>query len=263
MAKDKKSFLLYTDLIHTVSQLPDDKAGALFKHILEYVNDKEPKTDDIIISIAFEPIRQALKRDLKRYEEIRERNRENARKRWDSKKSDNIQKDATACDGIPNNATACDGIPNNATACEIIPSHANHADNDIVNVIDSDNVNDIKKENKEKPLKSPKRGKPPQKKMNLKFPYSSEDFIKAWNVLVEMPKWKKKIEHAIQLSLDKLGKYEEAFAIELMERAISGNYQGVVFPDTDEAYQKWKKSRKTESKEVNQSNVNDIWNSRR
>ena len=250
MAKDKKSFLLYTDLIHTVSQLPDDKAGALFKHILEYVNDKEPETNDMIISIAFEPIRQALKRDLKRYEEIRERNRENARKRWDARKNETMQKDATACDGIPNNATAC----------ESIPSHANHADNDIVNVID--NVNDIKKEVKEKPLKSPSRRKLPQKKMNLEFPYSSKEFTETWKVLAEMPKWKKKIEHSLQISLDKLGKYDEAFAIELMERAISGNYQGVVFPDTDEAYQKWKKGHKKESVDPNK-NVNSLWSSRK
>ncbi|MBK3516688.1 DUF6291 domain-containing protein [Carboxylicivirga marina] len=80
MAKDKKSFLLYTDLIHTVSQLPDDKAGALFKHILEYVNDKEPETNDIIVKIAFEPIKQGLKRDLEKYLKIIERNKANGKR---------------------------------------------------------------------------------------------------------------------------------------------------------------------------------------
>ncbi len=69
MADGKKGFVLYADLIHTVSKLPDDKAGQLLKHILSYVNDENPETDDIIISIAFEPIKQQLKRDLKKYEE--------------------------------------------------------------------------------------------------------------------------------------------------------------------------------------------------
>lgn len=69
MAENKKSFLLYCDLIHTIEKLPNEKAGELFKHILMYVNDKDPQTDDLIVSITFEPIKQQLKRDLKNWEE--------------------------------------------------------------------------------------------------------------------------------------------------------------------------------------------------
>ena len=76
MAKDKKSFVLYADLIHTVNQLPSDKAGDLFKHILSYVNDEKPKTDDIIVKIAFEPIKQQLKRDLNKWDDIRKKRSE-------------------------------------------------------------------------------------------------------------------------------------------------------------------------------------------
>lgn len=64
MAENKKSFVLYCDVIHTISHLSDEQAGRLFKHIAEYVNDKNPVTDDVIINIAFEPIKQQLKRDL-------------------------------------------------------------------------------------------------------------------------------------------------------------------------------------------------------
>jgi len=67
MASEKKSFVLYSDLIFTVSQLPNDKAGELFKHILMYVNDENPITDDLIINISFEPIKQQLKRDLNKW----------------------------------------------------------------------------------------------------------------------------------------------------------------------------------------------------
>ncbi len=73
MAENKKSFLLYTDVFFTVEKLTDEKAGQLFKHILAYVNDKYPETDDIILQIAFEPIKQSLKRDLRKYESIREK----------------------------------------------------------------------------------------------------------------------------------------------------------------------------------------------
>lgn len=75
MAENKKSFILYTDIIHTVKKLPKEKAGELFVHLLEYVNDLNPVTDDLVIELAFEPIKQSLKRDLKKYENIREQKR--------------------------------------------------------------------------------------------------------------------------------------------------------------------------------------------
>lgn len=68
MAENKKSFVLYCDTLHMVSKLPNDKAGELFKHLLRYVNDENPETEDLIIQIAFEPIKQQLKRDLKKWE---------------------------------------------------------------------------------------------------------------------------------------------------------------------------------------------------
>lgn len=98
MATDKKSFLIYCDIIHTVEQLTDEQAGDLFKHILRYVNDLNPQSDSVITKIAFEPIRQALKRDLDKYETIRKRNSDNARMRWD----------ATASSGIPNDTKNAD-----------------------------------------------------------------------------------------------------------------------------------------------------------
>lgn len=72
MAEGKKSFILYADQIDLVEMLPDDKAGELFKHIMRYVNDLNPETDDLTIKLAFEPIKKQLKRDLNRYEEKRE-----------------------------------------------------------------------------------------------------------------------------------------------------------------------------------------------
>ena len=116
MATDKKSFLIYCDIIHTVEQLTDEQAGDLFKHLLRYVNDQDPQSDSVITKIAFEPIRQALKRDLEKYESIRKRNSDNARMRWD--------------------ATASSGIPNDTK----------NADSDIVIGIDSDKDIKVKKD---------------------------------------------------------------------------------------------------------------------
>jgi hypothetical protein len=96
MAENKKSFLLYCDLIHTVNKMPNEKAGELLKHILSYVNDEEPTTDDLIIQLTFEPIKQSLKRDLIKYERTRQRNIENINKRWENTKN------TTGINGIPN-----------------------------------------------------------------------------------------------------------------------------------------------------------------
>ena len=73
MANDKKSFLLYTDIYFTVKKLTDEQAGILFKHILSYVNDENPVINNVIIDLVFEPIKQSLKRDLRRYEKIIEK----------------------------------------------------------------------------------------------------------------------------------------------------------------------------------------------
>lgn len=77
MAENKKSFLLYCDIIFTVKKLTDEQAGKLFKHILSYVNDENPEMEDTVLDLVFEPIKQSLKRDLMRYENICKRNQIN------------------------------------------------------------------------------------------------------------------------------------------------------------------------------------------
>ena len=71
MAENKKSFVLYADLIHTVKKMPKNKAGELLLTILAYVNDENPVINDLLISLVFEPIKQQLKRDLIKYETIK------------------------------------------------------------------------------------------------------------------------------------------------------------------------------------------------
>ena len=69
--ENKKSFLLYADQKHVFDQLPNDLAWKLIKHLLSYVNDEDPQTDDLIIKVAFEPIKQQLKRDLEKRNDIK------------------------------------------------------------------------------------------------------------------------------------------------------------------------------------------------
>ena len=79
MAEGKKTVLLYCDLIHTVEKLTDVQAGKLFKHYLRYINDLNPKIDDTLIDIVFEPIKQQLKRDLKKWDVYINKQRENGK----------------------------------------------------------------------------------------------------------------------------------------------------------------------------------------
>jgi hypothetical protein len=92
MAKDKKGFILYSDQKELFEQLPNEKAGELIKFIMAYVNDENPQTDDLIINLAFTPIKQQLKRDLIKFEEKKEirskAGKAGAEKRWQNVAND-------------------------------------------------------------------------------------------------------------------------------------------------------------------------------
>ena len=91
--------------------------------------------------------------------------------------------------------------------------------------------NEIENENEIKNVK---------RKPDLIFPFSSKDFLDTWNVLVNEKKWKRKSLSALQASLKQLSEFDEYYAIDLMLKAISGGYQGVVFSNTKSEYLKQK-----------------------
>jgi len=76
MATGKKSFILYCDLIDEVDHLTDEEKGKLFQHLLEYVNDMNPVMDDRVILGSWKHIQRQLKRDLEKYEGIKEKRSE-------------------------------------------------------------------------------------------------------------------------------------------------------------------------------------------
>ncbi len=77
---------------------------------------------------------------------------------------------------------------------------------------------------------------------DLILPFQDHDFVITWNELRQQPKWKSKTARALQMSLNQLSKYDVRFAVDLMENAIAGNYQGVVFDNTPEKYDRWLKN---------------------
>jgi hypothetical protein len=118
MAENKKSFTAYCDWNTTFNSLPDEKAGQLIKHLFAYVNDEEPTTDDLLINAVFANIKATLKRDLIKWKEKSEKNKQIAIDRW--------------------NKNASKGIDINANVCERIKTDANYTDS----VSDSDSVSD-------------------------------------------------------------------------------------------------------------------------
>jgi len=137
MAKDKNSFLIYCDIIHTVDKLDDIQAGKLFKHLLKYVNDLNPVAEDIVTEIAFEPIKQSLKRDLQKYESIRERNKENAKKRWNATASDRIPKHTKNADS--------DSVSDSVISKDIYRSfaHLSISNADVEKLLEKYSINEI------------------------------------------------------------------------------------------------------------------------
>lgn len=95
MATDKKSFILYSDLLTVIKKITEqdrvnktNDAGELFLHILEYVNDNDPDPVNFLVDMAFEPIKLSLKRDLRKYESYIEKQSLNGKKGGRPKKAE-------------------------------------------------------------------------------------------------------------------------------------------------------------------------------
>jgi len=159
MAKDKKSFVLYCDFITTFDELTDEEAGRLIKHILQYVNDLNPIMEDRLLKVAFEPIKQQLKRDLRNWEGKLNQKSDGGKlgnlKRWNKdlydkvisneitiEEADNIiidrKRNHSVSDSDKKRRTVSDSDNNNRTVSDGIASVAVNV-NDNVNVTVNDN----------------------------------------------------------------------------------------------------------------------------
>ena len=122
-------------------------------------------------------------------------------------------------------------------------SSVNFADeSQIPHIIDNINIkqeDSLAHTHESSPLPKKKSRKEIKDENPLVYPFSSIAFMSAWETLRQTPKWKKKLNYALQLSLDKLSKFEEEFAIRQVERAIESGWTGVVFTGTERDYQEW------------------------
>lgn len=205
---------------------PPEIRLAVYDAMFEYAATGEIPNMDTESMMAFFFIKAEIDENQTRYEEMVETNRENGRRGGAPKGNQNAKKK-----GI----TETSENKQNNRPLEKQPDITETSENNLNDMI----CNDIISEEEIKPKGFTK------KKTELTLPYTSQEFINTWEMLCQQPKWKKKTDSALQMSLKKLGKYPEKFAIHLMEDAIAGGYQGIVFNDTDIKFQQWQKNAST------------------
>ncbi len=203
MANGKKSFILYCDLIHTVAQLPDQHAGKLLKHILSYVNDENPADPyDLVLNVAWQPIKHQLKRDLKKWEGYIEKQRENGAK-----------------GGRPPKPNPKKGEPKKPKPLSENPPQPKKADSVTVSV--SDSVNGIVNVNETK------------KEKGVALPFLDNEFKKAWQIWKDYKKdehkFKYKSDHSEKHALAKLNNLADGdidTALKIIHTSIANGWKG-------------------------------------
>ena len=133
--ENKKSFVLYADLIKSIEHLTYEEKGILLTHLLEYVNDMNPVLTDRLILTAWKPIELQLKRDLKKFEEVKAKRSVAGKRSAESRALKNDEQ-------TPTNSTSVESVeqtPTNPTDNDNDNDNDNVTDND--NVINSNNIN--------------------------------------------------------------------------------------------------------------------------
>ena len=131
MAKDKTSFVLYSDQRTLIELLSNEQAGVLLKHIFAYVNDENPICEDQLINIAFEPIKQQFKRDLVKWERTKEGRSKAGLASAEARKSNKLQQTSTNVNKVQQDST-------NSTVNDNVNVNVNDINNNIVESIDYD-----------------------------------------------------------------------------------------------------------------------------
>ena len=187
MAENKTSFVLYSDQRTLIDLLSNEQAGKLLKHIYSYVNDENPICEDVLINVAFEPIKQQFKRDLKKWERTKESRSKAGLASAEARKNKQSSTKSTNVKCVQQSST-------NSTV--------NVNDNVNVNV----NVNDIKNNIDSRKLKFSQSLKPfldlygkdmlnnfyeywtEENKSNTKF---KQELQKTWNLKSRLERWSK------------------------------------------------------------------------
>jgi len=125
----KNSFIIYYDYAEHFALLSDEELGRLIRAMFLYDKDGTLPQFDGMLKMAFSFIKTQLDIDKEKFEKVCERNRNNIKKRWNTKNT-------TGTNGIPDNTKNTDN------------DNENDNDNDNDNENDNDNDNDNENDNK-------------------------------------------------------------------------------------------------------------------
>lgn len=231
MAEEKKSFILYADLINSIDHLTNEEKGILFTHLLEYVNDKNPVLEDRVILSAWKPIQLQLKRDLVKFEEVKAKRSEAGKRSADLRALKKTKQSST-------NSTIVENVQHRST---------NSTVNDTVNVNENVNDNDIsfKKETKDLKDENQDLGKIPesqtskkvaQKKVSIDDLEMPPEFVPIWEEWRQYRKDRKFKNYAApkyeQIAVNKfleMADNDPETGRQIIQQTFAHNYQGL-FP---------------------------------
>lgn len=125
MSKDKKSFILYLDQQDLFNKLPDEIAGKLIKHIFSYVNCEDPEANDLLLDVAFSPIKQSLKRDLNKWQ-TQLKQRSEAGKKSAEKRANDKQRKATTVESRSTKSTDSVNVSVSVSVSDSVREVINH-----------------------------------------------------------------------------------------------------------------------------------------
>ena len=200
----KDGFILYRSHYESISQLTDEQLGRLLRLLFQWqIEGKIEKDPEGVVNMAASFIINQFKVDRAKYQERCEMNRVNGQKGGRPRKNQSVIKKPNGFE-------------------------KNH----------NDNENDKEKENdKGKNVSHRKSGGQP-----LSLPYSSSEFVNTWNDLIQEPRWRKKTSRALKMSLNKLARIPEDFAIFCMQETIENGWPSVVYDGSEKRFQRWQQS---------------------
>lgn len=137
----KDNFVLYTRYADAILGMTDEQAGMLLKAIYRFVTTGEQEEiADSTARFAYRIIVSQIEQSNKQYEEKCARNRENIRKRWNTKNNDCITENTNENNGIRPNTTEYECIPKDTNVQSGIP----------IDKIRTDKIRTDKEEDKKK-----------------------------------------------------------------------------------------------------------------
>lgn len=110
-----KTFLLYAEAAPQIDLLSDEEAGQLFKALFHYVADgEELVTNNRVLAMTFAVFKAQIDRGATKYEEVCQKRREAANKKWEmyrANESNSMQMDANGCTCIQVDTNASNNNP--------------------------------------------------------------------------------------------------------------------------------------------------------